>query len=262
MKTIQIQTEQQKVISYLTMSKTIGWLGILLPFILILGNLFFNKLNLLNNKYLVSDGSQVYVPSSSLKASISHYYYTSVGPLFIGAMFAVALFLFAYKGYEKRKNEFGFSDNFMTNFAAICAVGLVIFPTSANEFKDNVLIFLSSPIVGGIHLIFAFLFFITLAFMSIINFRRTHEINVYGKQKEHKIYKISGITMLVCLVFIVIYGIFFEHLKIEWLRRLKPIFTLETIALIAFGISWLTKGKVECYIFNKNLKRKAVLYQN
>lgn len=259
MKTIKIQTEQQKVISFLIMSKIIGWLGIVLPFMLIIGNLFFNKLNLLNNKYLVSNGSQVYVPSSSFKASISHYYYTSVGPIFIGAMFGVALFLLAYKGYEKRQNEFGFSDNFMTNFAAICAIGLVVFPTSANDFKDNIYIFLSSTIIGAIHLIFAFLFFIALAFMCLINFRRTHKVNVYGTSKTHTIYKNCGITMLVCLVLIIIYGIFFEHLKIEWLRKLKPIFTLETIALIAFGISWLTKGKVEYYNFTKKLKNKSVL---
>ena len=36
-----------------------------------------------------------------------------------------------------------------------------------------------------------------------------------------------------------------EEKHINWLDATNPVFTLETIALIAFGISWLTKGKVD-----------------
>src|ERR1051326_8972688 len=83
------------VISYLTMRKAVGWLGMLLRFILLLGNICINSLDILNSNLVVlKDCYNHYTAASSFKSSISHYYYSTVGELFTGTLCAVALFMF------------------------------------------------------------------------------------------------------------------------------------------------------------------------
>lgn len=227
--------EKPIIISYMTLRKAIGWLGILLPFALLIGNC------------LVSLFTNYELGCSPFKASISDFYYTRMGDLFVGVMCAVALFLFCYKGKET-------IDNKLTNAAGFFALGVVIFPTSSKqEILCNTRCYISEPLVGNFHLISAALFFITLAVISYSIFTRTTSEKTFfflnrkgemtsSKKKRNRIYKICGLVMIACLVGIVIY---------KWLSKesthpdnnLHVIFWFETIALIAFGISWLTKGE-------------------
>ena len=48
--------------------------------------------------------------------------------------------------------------------------------------------------------------------------------------------------MLICLTLIAVYMLFLQE-RYPSLRDLKPVFWLEAAALVAFGISWLTKGE-------------------
>jgi hypothetical protein len=245
-------------ISYNTMRKAIGWIGILLPFVLAIGNIVLVKLDVLNNEWFIyksEDCATNFVTDVILKSSISHYYYSSVGELFTGALAAVSLFLFTYNRHPKRKGEIGLSDAAMTNLAAIFALGVVVFPTNYDScITDNIRGFISSRNTGIIHLLFAALFFMSLAIMSLINFRRTAVMADFGKMPSHPIYKKCGIVMLVCIALIFIYSKFLEEKHINWLDATNPVFTLETIALIAFGISWLTKGKVDYNYVSKKIK--------
>ena len=54
--------------------------------------------------------------------SISAYYYTSMRDVFVGVLAAIGVFLFCYRGPDKK-------DNFWTNVAGLCAVGIGLFPT-------------------------------------------------------------------------------------------------------------------------------------
>lgn len=244
-------------ISYLTLRKAIGWLAILLPFALLIGNYCVNQLNLLNNSWFIkTDCSVPYVSAGSFKNSISHYYYTSVGDLFTGTLGSVALFLFCYKGHPKRAGEKGLPDGLMTNLTALFALGLIVFPASTDHcITDNMRVFLSSKHTGYIHFVFAALFFITLAFISMVNFRRTETIANFGKGSNAQLYLWCGVIMLMCLLIIVIYSALFQghHPGID---RFRPVFVLESIALMAFGLSWLTKGKVNFNYLPKKLKIK------
>lgn len=248
-----LEKQNNLVISYLTMRKAVGWLGMLLPFILLFGNYIINHVNFLNSEWFVK--TQCFGPYSNagtLKNSISHYYYSTVGELFTGTLSAVALFMFCYKGHELRPGEKGLSDQHMTNLAGLFAVGVIVFPTSADTcITDNIRSFLSSENTGKIHLAFAALFFITLSIISIVNFRRTEDRVSFGKGPHHTLYLWCGISMLLCIVLIGIYVQFLEH-HFKALDKLRPIFMLETIALIAFGLSWLKKGQVDFgYLFRK-----------
>ncbi len=232
------------VISYLTMRKAIGWLGMVLPFALLIGNYAINQLDILNNNFFIDTACQrSYHADSSFKSSISHYYYSTVGELFTGVLSAVALFLFCYKGHALRVGEKGLSDNAMANLAGLFALGVVVFPTASEMcIKDSMRSFLSSSNTGYIHFGMATLFFVSLAIMSIVNFRRTEIVGIQGTNKEDNLYLVCGIGMLACLALIAIYSFWLQN-KIEWLNGIHPVFCLEAIALIFFGLSWLTKGK-------------------
>ncbi len=67
------------LVSHLTLRRTVGILGVLLPLLLAIGCF-------------------VVGPScTELLESISHYYDTEVGDVFVGILFAIAWFLFAYR---------------------------------------------------------------------------------------------------------------------------------------------------------------------
>lgn len=233
------------VISYHRMRQAIGWLGLSLPFMLIAGNYIINHFNLLNNDTFIMTQCNTYTANGSLKPSISHYYYSTVGEIFTGTLFAVALFMFSYRGYPQRDEEIIPSDSFMTNLAGFCALGIVLFPTSSDYcISDNVRTFISSETVGCIHYIFAGFFFLTLAFISLFNFRRTAKVADFGKMPSHNFYKYCGIVMLLSLVLIFVNSIWLEK-KFPELKTYNITFLLETIALVAFGLSWLKKGRID-----------------
>lgn len=233
------------VISYHSMRQSIGWLGLSLPFLLLVGNYIINEYNLLNNDTFVMTQCNVYTADTSFKSSISHYYYTTVGGLFTGVLSAVALFMFSYRGYPQRDEEIVPSDSFMTNLAGICALGVAIFPASSYScLPDNVRTYISSETIGYIHYMFAGFFFITLSLISIFNFRRTAKVEDFGKMPSHNFYKYCGIVMLVCISLILIYSVWLENDYPE-LDSYNITFILETFALIAFGLSWLKKGRID-----------------
>jgi len=247
------ENHEKLLISHLTLRKTIGWLGILLPATLIVSNFLMNKFDLLNNAILIDlECSKPYLSNGSFKSSISHYYYSAVGEIFTGTLSAVSLFMFCYRGHKNRKNEYGLSDQVLTNIIGLSALGVVIFPTSSPEcITDSIRTFMSSRFSGTIHLVMAAIFFISLSFMSIINFRRTEIVNKYGTENKHKVMLFCGFAMLFCILLIFIYDKFIEY-KFEKFDNLNPVFWLEAVALIFFGISWMIKGQVDfLYLYKK-----------
>lgn len=197
-----------EVISYLTLRKTLGILGILLPVILLIGSYGFG-------------GYQ------EVQKSISVYYYTNMGDVLVGILFTYGLFLFAYKGYGK-------IDNLAGNFGCIFALGVALLPC----LNDN-------PIIRQLHLISASLLFLVFAFFSIFLFTRSkHKKPLPPKKRiRNRWYRGCGYTILGSMALMGIYFLFLKE-SFPGLVKLKPIFWLESIALWAFGISWIIKGKV------------------
>jgi hypothetical protein len=191
--------------TYLALRKAVGWIGIVLPFALMTGMSLIFK----------GDGIQ---------KTISQYYYTGMRDVLTGSLCAIALFMFYYKGYDKW-------DNLIGNLAGLFALGIAWFPTSPTEHQN---------IIGNIHFISASAFFIILAGFSLFRFTLTEKQKSLTKQKLNRniVYRICGIVMLVCLVSIVIFFKFFY----SEVSRSHFVFWGETVALIAFGVSWLTKG--------------------
>jgi len=91
-----------------------------------------------------------------------------------------------------------------------------------------------------IHLTFGTLFFLSLAYNSVFLFTKRQPGTLSaGKRRRNLIYRICGAVMFVALSCIIVYTLFLRHTAIS---RAYPVLILESIALFAFGISWLVKG--------------------
>jgi Mn2+/Fe2+ NRAMP family transporter len=198
-----IDKYSQHTYSYLALRKAVGWIGVLLPFVLMFGVLLTNK-------------------GEIIQESVSHYYYTNMRNVFVGAICAIALFLFFYSGYNKW-------DDWAGNLAGLFAVGVSWFPTTDVG---------PTTLIGKIHFICATLFFLILATFSLFLFTKKSMNPTPRKLTRNKIYIICGIAMIACLITILIY----YNFTYDDESKSCFVFWAETIALIAFGISWLIKG--------------------
>lgn len=195
------------IISYLTLRKIIGFLGIGLVPVIIIGTFFTDH-------------------THSVYISISAYYYSGMRNEFEGIICGIALFLLSYHGYA-------WIDSLASKLAGLFALGIAFFPTSQSNDK--------SDITSTLHYVFAAIFFAILACMSIFLFTKTNKpVITPEKKKRNRIYRICGIVILVCVAGIPVLGIPSIHQHIAFI---KPTLILETFTLTAFGFSWLTKGE-------------------
>ena len=201
------------VISYLTLRKALGVLGIALPFILAIGGLIVFK--------------------TGLQESISDYYHTGMRDVFVAILFAIGVFLYSYRGYDIR-------DNLAANLAGVLAIGIAFFPTTPDLNPSSL-----DRLVGIVHWVSSALFFITVAYISLFLFTLTHKDRLPTKQKiiRNYIYRACGYLILASIILIGVHAILPDTVK-PALSAYKPVFWLESIAVVAFGFSWLTKGEL------------------
>jgi hypothetical protein len=197
-----------QVISYLALRRALGILGLSFPVILVAGSMISGE-------------------CSWIQSSISLYYHTGMRNVFVGVLFALAVFLFAYKGYDLR-------DAIAGKLGCLFALGIAFFPTSVTEHCNS--------ITSSIHFFSAGSFFLVLSYFSIVLFTKGSINPTRRKKMRNKLYRICGYTILGCALLIALYLYIFEK-RTPSLKSLNPVFWLESMALWAFGISWLTKGK-------------------
>lgn len=205
--------------------KTIGFLGIALPFII-----FF-----VNQKLL---------------SSISHYYYTSASIFFIGILFTFGLVLITYKGYSynKGKNE-KISDDLITTLAGVSILVTVLIPTECTGsghtllFCDNGYLFgHSNSVKGTIHLMSAAIFLFALGWMCIKQFTKSENP---GSKRKNSVYRICGYIVWSCIAILMLIFSFEKMLSIDFNVYINGYtFMLESVAVWAFSIAWLIKGKI------------------
>jgi hypothetical protein len=224
---IEHKTDRQKeqdnelVLSYTTMRNLIGFSGMLLPLVLML----FTK-----------EANGMFV-----EPSISDYYYTKNGDILVVLLSVLGVFLITYNGYD-------WKEKVLTTLAAFCAIGVAFSPTgSVNTDPNSVHTTIN---FGGhiIHFVFAAVFFISLAIVTLAYFPKTDSPKTIkpdgkktAKSKRNMVYRICGWTMIVSVVLLLVYFLLLD----AWYNKndFPVVFLLETIAVEAFGISWLTKGE-------------------
>ncbi|MBU3661673.1 MAG: hypothetical protein FGM41_00540 [Bacteroidetes bacterium] len=207
--------------TYHKIRKMVGWLGILLPIALIA----LSKISFFETKP---------------QPSISHFYFTNLRELFTGTLCAVALFLIRYEGFKG--DRFWKNDNLMTNIAGAMALGVAIFPTHPDVCADKVdsLIPICEKWLGWVHYGFAAILFLIMAHLSINIFTLTEpnkSRNTSFVFHENHIYKTCGYAILLFILLIILFSTIWKG---KWP---SSTFYLEAASLLAFGISWLIKGR-------------------
>jgi hypothetical protein len=205
------------VISYLQLRFSIGVIGLLLPWVVVIGNL------------AVGHG---------FEPSLSGYYYSPMRNVFIGALCALAVFLIAYRGYDR-------PDTNITNIAGVCAVGVAFCPTTPIHPA------LHQEIIGDLHLTFACVAFVMLAVMALRFAKReptpaglsfwkalgyafgfTRAASSGTPAWQIVTYRVCGFTILACVALIYPGSLVYAY----------SLLILESILMTAFGVSWFIKG--------------------
>jgi len=131
------------VLSYLGLRKAVGIIGVALPFVLIIGK-----------RLLEGPGIQ---------SSISSYYYTDMRDVFVGSLCAIGVFLMSCRGYDCR-------DEIAGRLACFFAIGVALFPTTPSISPN-----FEEVVIGGLHLAFAALLFVTLAYFCLRSSRKPRQ---------------------------------------------------------------------------------------
>lgn len=208
--------DDELIVSYLTLRKMIGVIGLLMPIIVRVGAYYFEK-----------------IPSNT---SISAYYYTSMRDVFVGSLAAIGVFLFCYRGPDKQ-------DNFWTNVAGACAVFIGLLPTEP-EYHPLILAKFPQLLTDacyrnhgplGLHIYVVGAFFLIISYLTIFRFTKPSQpiTDPVRKSARNKVYIACGIVMVICIVAVVL---------IKLNDFTASIFWPETIAIFAFAVAWLTKG--------------------
>ncbi len=194
-----------------THRKAIGYLGFFLPLVLAMGALILFQ--------------------TGIQSSISDYYHTKMGDMFVGALWAIAFGLFAYRGYQPTGKD-RLSDNAVANLGCFFAIGVALVPTTPEWSLPQF-----------VHLGFAALFFFVLIYFCLCLFPKTdQDVFQIKKNRRNMLYKVCGRIMMVCILLIGIYFLLPENVE----ERLEPyalVFVFETIAVMCFGVSWLVKAE-------------------
>lgn len=177
-----------------------------------------------------------------LQESISHYYYTIAGDVFVGLLCAVAFFLIIYPGEGKW-------EDLWTNIAGICALGVACFPTCYSQLDTTCTkySFEYANWVSTIHLIFAGAFFLILGGVAFFQFSKiTTPMTDVELLRRKRFYKISGVIMWTCIAALAPMALdeklTFASTYNYFLSTNKIVFFVEVIALVTFGSCWLRKG--------------------
>ncbi len=223
---IPIATTDPRVIGYNSVRRTLGLLGFALPVTLFL---FGRSLN--DNK----------------QPSISDFYHTAMGDVLVGTLCAIGIFLISYKGYPRGDKWFG--DAWVSTLAGLGAIGVALYPTG---YKYGSLCDLDPCYVSGftahkeyVHLISAGTFFVCLAIFCLVLFPQGNraEISKARKTAENATYRICGIVLLVAIAGLVYVSVF-SSATLPLFGIPDPVFWFESMGIIAFSVSWLTKGKI------------------
>jgi hypothetical protein len=220
-----------QIIPFLWIRRGIGILGILFPFIMALGN------------YLIFD-------CHHLLPTISDYFHTKMMTLFVAILSMISIFLWTYRG---PKGE----DKHWATLAAVLCLGVALFPNNVKDVVKECNGF-DTYTLDTLHQICAIGMFLVLAYFCLFIFVKTSHDKVQPpqqislKKKRNIIYKICGYTIISAMLVMVILFNLDSDKSIQ--AQFSYIFWGESLCLIAFGTSWITKG--DWFIFGDGKSNK------
>ena len=152
-------------INTLRLRAMIGWLGMLLPWIVVL---------------LIQD----------FPASISATWYTNACTPFMIILGSASILLICYKGYAK-------VDDILLTCSGIAGLGICLFPCAIRAVRGKVGTFMVESTTSNIiHCICAVIFFALLAYNSFFLFTKSSGEMTQKKKARNIIYRVCGVGMI------------------------------------------------------------------
>lgn len=179
---------------------------------------------------------------TSIRGSLSEYYFTPVRDLFVGTLIAMAVFLWSYRGFSDRDDDLRI-DRRVGKVAAVAAAVIALFPiTPRNDDRCTMFQCVVGPQTSDmVHAVGAAVFFLCLALFCLVLLPRSAVSND-GAPRRIRLYRTCGAIIVAALVVIVIW----KFLPIEVifsLGRYRPIFWVESLAIWAFATAWMVRGR-------------------
>lgn len=214
--------------SYLLIRTVVGFIGILLPIVLIIGEWLFLR-------------GGVHV-----RGSLSAYYHSSMRDLFVASLCVTGFLLITYMAGERNTRDFRYS-----LIAGMAVLGVVVFPTGRPGLPNDaprcgttpmaagcspVQQQLGEELTAGIHFVCAAVFIVGLARIAYLFARRDQRRN-----HEDKMALVQRICMWVILAAIV--AVVAGELLDVTIWELTPLYIGEVVCVWAFGVSWLLASR-------------------
>lgn len=169
--------------------------------------------------------------------SISHYYYTRAGDFFTVILSLIGIFLIFYT-----------KDFWLSTVAGVSILLVVFFPTSPLEPGCSIVDIPVNTDREALHYIAAAVFLIILALMAIFYFPKQDEED---KMMNHAV-KYKGLYISCGIIMFLAFGVLGARILCVYLDlggyqafhdAADLTFWMETVALEAFGLAWLVKGR-------------------
>jgi len=162
-----------------------------------------------------------------VQSSISAYYYTVMGDVFVGSLCAQGVFLITYR-YRRL-------DSMLATAAGVLVIAVALLPTAPDDPTPQ------QSAIGAVHLVCATVYYLALAYFSFFVFTRTDPGRSPTERKllRNDVYRVCGVVVVGCVIGAGITGMVFE----DTVGRLHPVFWFETVAGLAFGTAWMIKGE-------------------
>ena len=192
--------------SELTLLRMVGLLGVMLPFVLLFGGLL----------------SPERIP---MQTSISQYYHTGIGYLFVSIMLATGVFLICYRGYDDSPR-----DDLATTIAGVLAIGTGVLPPGHCKVEIWVSTF---------HWLSAGGFFVMTGVISHSIFTKSDK-----QAANNRVYRWCARIIWGCVAALAVYFAVGESITAPLDGDFPIVWSLEALAVVAFGFSWLVKSRM------------------
>lgn len=218
------------VLSYHRVRQALGAVALLLPLSLILGGVGVE---------------------GGLRDSLSNYFFSPLREVFVGALWAIGVFLMSYKGYARRSDE-RFSDQVLARISGLSALMVSVFPSLEDcPVKTEICVLPERTVTqilvhtgpsAWVHNMSAVVFFLCLVVFCLVQFPKTSDL------ARRRIYRACGYGILATLVLITsafLAARLGGDAAADFVSRHNLIFWGEALGVWIFALAWLTKGKAD-----------------
>ena len=204
-------SDAELAVAYTYLQRVVGIIAVLLPPVLVLG--------------------QLLIEDEGLRGSISAYYYSRMGNVFVGSLCALAVFFLSYNYRPVRSFEL---DSVLSRCASLAALGVALFPTASDAVAGTG----GEKVVSTVHLVCAGALFGLLGVFAHFRFTKTGGSDPMTPEKRRRngLYRICGTLIFIAIALVVLSN------AVKPPDSWHSLFWLETVCVEAFGVSWLVKG--------------------